>query len=106
MIRVLKEDVNDYVRGEAAKALGKIGDEKVIRVLREALSEDSNQVKISAVMGLKEIDHIDARKIIQALKNLGFYELDYENEIPSERSGFIEAIDEVVELIDKENFDL
>ena len=66
----LLKDENDEVRGNAAQALGSIGDDKAIEPLKEALKDESKYVRGSAADALGRIGDAKAiEPLIEALKD-------------------------------------
>mgnify|MGYP006184881257 CR=1 FL=1 len=54
----VKSDPSDFVRHEAAVALGVIGSEECRKTLEQALDDESEEVKESAMIALANLDYI------------------------------------------------
>jgi deoxyhypusine monooxygenase len=58
----VKSDPSYFVRHEAAVALGVIGSEEVREILNEALKDESEEVRESAIIALANIDYVSTMK--------------------------------------------
>jgi HEAT repeat protein len=58
----VKSDPSCFVRHEAAVALGVIGSEEVREILNDALKDESEEVRESAIIALANIDYVSAMK--------------------------------------------
>lgn len=58
LIDALKSDPNHFVRHEAAIALGVIGSEDARKMLHDALGDESEEVRESAMVALANLDYI------------------------------------------------
>ena len=68
--KVLKEDVDELVRHEAAVALGVIGSEDARGILVDALKDSNEEVKKSAIVALANLDYIFKSKKINKFTRL------------------------------------
>jgi HEAT repeat protein len=60
LAHAVRHDSSFFVRHEAAVALGVIGSEEARKTLSEALSDESEEVRESAVVALANLDYIKA----------------------------------------------
>src|SRR5262249_27117084 len=67
VVRVLAADEDPRVRGEAARALGALGDQSTTDVLLRALSDQSSEVRVQAATSLGRLKSVGA---VPALSNL------------------------------------
>ena len=58
LFNAVKSDPSYFVRHEAAVALGVIGSEEGRQILNEALKDESEQVRESAIIALANIDYV------------------------------------------------
>jgi hypothetical protein len=64
LARVLAQDADPAVRGQAAGALGQIGDPVVVPALKPALEDDEQVVQIRAIRALARVDAEDAADLL------------------------------------------
>ena len=60
LVHAVRYDSSFFVRHEAAVALGVIGSEEARKILNEALNDESEEVRESAVVALANLDYIKA----------------------------------------------
>lgn len=60
LVHAVRYDPSFFVRHEAAVALGVIGSEEARKILNEALNDESEEVRESAVVALANLDYIKA----------------------------------------------
>ncbi len=74
LVRVLKEDVNTYVRSASAEALGVIGSGEAIFPLMDAMHDPCSFVRRAAITSLGELQAKEAQgAMLQALDDQNFY---------------------------------
>jgi deoxyhypusine monooxygenase len=62
LFNAVKSDPSYFVRHEAAVALGVIGSEEGREILNEALKDESEEVRESAIIALANIDYVSTMK--------------------------------------------
>jgi HEAT repeat protein len=62
LFNAVKSDPSYFVRHEAAVALGVIGSEEAREILNEALKDESEEVRESAIIALANIDYVSTMK--------------------------------------------
>lgn len=62
LFNAIKSDPSYFVRHEAAVALGVIGSEEGREILNEALKDESEEVRESAIIALANIDYVSTMK--------------------------------------------
>jgi len=67
LVHAVRYDSSFFVRHEAAVALGVIGSEEARKILNEALNDESEEVRESAVVALANLDYIKATNRVDSL---------------------------------------
>ena len=67
LAHAVESDSSFFVRHEAAVALGVIGSEEARKTLSEALNDESEEVRESAVVALANLDYIKATNRVDSL---------------------------------------